>query len=108
MCRSVPQIDATFPLTNTSVRPKAGIFSWRTSAPGAASGFTTASIVSAMIATYQFAVKIETKHKTYDSTPRANCGFAGPFSSVVVADTVGAYVQCLVAMAGCHCRVRGL
>src|SRR5580658_5870447 len=48
MCRSVPQMDATFTLTNTSRGPKAGIFTSRISAPGAASGFTTASIVGGM------------------------------------------------------------
>ena len=53
MCRSVPQMEATFTLTRTSVRPKAGIFTSRTSAPGAASGLTTASIVVAMTATYE-------------------------------------------------------
>src|ERR1017187_1044671 len=53
ICRSVPQIDATFTFTSTSVRPKAGIFTWRISAPAAASGLTTASIVVAMIATYK-------------------------------------------------------
>src|SRR5579863_2472916 len=57
MWRSVPQIDATFTLTSTSVRPKAGIFTSRTSAPGAASGLTTAIIVPAIIATYEFDAK---------------------------------------------------
>src|ERR1700756_3070974 len=52
-------MDATLTLTSTSVRPKPGIFTSRTSAPGAASGLTTASIVAplvapAMIAAYLF------------------------------------------------------
>ena len=59
MCRSVPQMEATLTLTSTSVRPKAGIFTSRMSAPGAASGLTTASIVPAMIATYQLDTKTE-------------------------------------------------
>src|SRR5579872_3406540 len=54
MCRSVPQMEAHLTFTRTSVRPKAGIFTSRTSAPGAASGFTTASMVPAIRATYQF------------------------------------------------------
>src|SRR5579863_3824916 len=64
MCRSVPQMDATFTLTSTSVRPKAGIFTSRTSAPGAACGLTTACIVPAMNATYQDQLKNDsnTKH----------------------------------------------
>src|SRR4030095_7257606 len=45
MCRSVPQIDATLTLTRTSVRPKPGILTSRTSTPGAASGLTTASML---------------------------------------------------------------
>src|SRR5216683_5703026 len=45
MCRSVPQMDATLTLTSTSVRPNPGTFTSRTSAPGAACGLTTASIV---------------------------------------------------------------
>src|SRR4249920_695799 len=52
-------MDATLIFTSTSVRPKPGIFTSRTSAPGAASGLTTASIVAplvapAMTATYLF------------------------------------------------------
>src|SRR5579863_8373876 len=74
MCRSVPQIEATLTLTRTSVRPKLGIFTSRTSAPGAASGFTTASIVPAIIATYKVCCKNSYKHKTADCstapTPR--------------------------------------
>jgi hypothetical protein len=46
-------MDATFTFTSTSLRPKAGIFTSRISAPGAASGFTTASIVVAILAAYQ-------------------------------------------------------
>src|SRR5579864_406944 len=46
MCRSVPQTEATFTLTSTSSGPISGTGIWRTSAPGAASGFTTASMVS--------------------------------------------------------------
>ena len=46
MCRSVPQTDATFTFTRTSSGPIWGTGICRTSAPGAASGFTTASIVS--------------------------------------------------------------
>src|SRR5215831_13804376 len=46
MCRSVPQTEATFTLTRTSSGPISGTGIWRTSAPGAASGFTTASMVS--------------------------------------------------------------
>jgi hypothetical protein len=38
-----------------------GIFTSRTSAPGAASGFTTASIVDAMTATYK-KTRANTKH----------------------------------------------
>src|SRR6476469_3733016 len=45
MWRSVPQMDATFTLTKTSVRPKLGTLTCRISAPGAGSGFTTANIV---------------------------------------------------------------
>src|SRR5208283_5639890 len=66
MCRSVPQMDATFTFTSTSVRPNGGIFTSRTSAPGAASGFTTASIVVAMIATYGLRYENSCKRKTYD------------------------------------------
>jgi hypothetical protein len=46
------------------VRPKAGIFTSRISAPAAASGLTTAIIVVAMNATYK--VEKGIKHKTYD------------------------------------------
>jgi hypothetical protein len=46
MCKSVPQTDATFTFTNTSSGPICGTGICRTSAPGAASGFTTASMVS--------------------------------------------------------------
>src|SRR5438270_9547205 len=53
MCKSVPQMDATFTFTSTSVRPKAGIFTSRISAPASAFGFTTASIVPAIVATYK-------------------------------------------------------
>src|ERR1700687_1866160 len=49
MCRSVPQMEATFTLTRTSVRPKTGILTSRISAPGAASGLTTASMVLGMV-----------------------------------------------------------
>src|SRR5438067_9894968 len=45
MCKSVPQTDATFTFTKTSVGPMVGMATSRMSAPGAASGFTTASIV---------------------------------------------------------------
>src|SRR5713226_5324356 len=45
MCRSVPQMEATWTLTRTSVRPYVGILTSRISAPGAASGLTTASMV---------------------------------------------------------------
>ena len=46
--------------TSTSVRPNAGTFTWRTSAPGAASGLTTASIVVAIIATYEYCIEPRT------------------------------------------------
>src|SRR5215813_8839571 len=46
MWRSVPQTEATFTFTRTSSGPICGTGIWRTSAPGAASGFTTASMVS--------------------------------------------------------------
>src|SRR5690348_16839910 len=52
MCRSVPQTEATFTLTRTSVKPILGIATSRTSAPGFGSGFTTASMVSAIAATH--------------------------------------------------------
>jgi hypothetical protein len=42
----VPQTEATLTLTRTSSGPNVGRGIWRTSAPGAASGFTTASMVS--------------------------------------------------------------
>src|SRR6185437_7972181 len=48
MCKSVPQTEATLTLTNTSVRPILGMATSRTSAPGFGSGFTTASMVSAI------------------------------------------------------------
>src|SRR5579862_3076979 len=48
MCRSVPQTEATLTLTRTSVRPTLGMATSRTSAPGFGSGFTTASMVSAI------------------------------------------------------------
>src|SRR5438105_8205984 len=48
MCKSVPQTDATFTFTKTSVGPNFGMATSRMSAPGAASGFTTASIVLAI------------------------------------------------------------
>src|SRR5690242_5708405 len=48
MCRSVPQTEATFTLTRTSVKPILGMATSRTSAPGFGSGFTTASMVSAI------------------------------------------------------------
>src|SRR5580692_8480184 len=60
MCRSVPQIDATFTRTRTSLRPNAGILTSRISAPGAAFAFTTASIVSDMNLPYEFAFKNKT------------------------------------------------
>src|ERR1700751_757896 len=44
MCRSVPQMEATFTFTRTSVRPKPGILTSRISVPGLGSGFTTASM----------------------------------------------------------------
>src|ERR1700757_1914638 len=69
MCRSVPQMEATFTFTKTSVRPNPGTFTSRTSAPGAASGLTTASMVPAIIGTYQLDAKTAEKHKTYDSRP---------------------------------------
>src|SRR5215831_8569919 len=46
MCRSVPQTEATLTFTSTSSGPICGTGICRTSAPGAASGFTTASMVS--------------------------------------------------------------
>src|SRR6202040_1757576 len=64
MCRSVPQMDATFTLTKTSFRPKAGILTSRISAPGAASGLTTASIVDGIRIPYEF----RRRYKTYDSS----------------------------------------
>src|SRR3979411_1940944 len=48
MWRSVPQMDATLTLTRTSVRPYLGTVTSRISAPGAASGLTTASMVLGM------------------------------------------------------------
>src|SRR4051812_26929320 len=45
MWRSVPQMEATWTFTRTSVGPYLGMGTWRTSAPLFASGFTTASIV---------------------------------------------------------------
>src|SRR6185437_3904690 len=48
MCRSVPQTEATLTFTSTSVRPILGMATSRTSAPGFGSGFTTASMVSAI------------------------------------------------------------
>src|SRR5687767_11694233 len=48
MCRSVPQTDASWTLTRTSVGPKDGTGISRTSAPAWAALFTTASIVSAI------------------------------------------------------------
>src|SRR5271157_1037853 len=48
MCRSVPHMDAILTLTSTSVRPNCGVGTSRISVPGAASAFTTASIVSGM------------------------------------------------------------
>src|SRR4029077_1827135 len=70
MCRSVPQIEATFTFTSTSLRPIAGILTSRISVPGAAAGFTTACIVIAMIATYESGNQTQNgiKHKTYDSS----------------------------------------
>src|SRR5215472_12295094 len=57
-------MEATLTFTRTSVRPNAGILTSRTSAPGAASGLTTASIVPAIIATYDLMPKtpVNTKH----------------------------------------------
>src|SRR6185437_7798028 len=52
MCRSVPQTEATLTLTRTSVKPILGTATSRTSAPGFGSGFTTASMVSAIEATH--------------------------------------------------------
>src|SRR5207302_167845 len=52
MCRSVPQTEATFTLTRTSVSPNVGIFTSRISAPALASGFTTASMVSGIGGTH--------------------------------------------------------
>src|SRR5579862_7326748 len=46
MWRSVPQMDATFTFTSTSVGPIFGIATSRISVPGLGSGFTTASMVS--------------------------------------------------------------
>src|SRR5580704_5757091 len=71
MCKSVPQIEATFTLTSTSLRPTTGIFTSRTSEPGAASGFTTASIVDGMKIPYEFGPK----HKTFNSSTegKASC-----------------------------------
>src|SRR5580692_949024 len=84
MCRSVPQMEATFTLTSTSEGPKAGILTSRISAPGAASGLTTAIIVRSvvvwslvelpMIATYEFGTKTDanTKHLILAPGARAN------------------------------------
>src|ERR1700683_4867740 len=64
MCRSVPQMEAIFTLTSTSLRPKAGTFTSRISAPGAASGLTTASIVDGIGLPYESRLR----RKTYDSS----------------------------------------
>src|SRR5919204_2100528 len=48
MCRSVPQTEATLTLTRTSVGPMLGMGTSLISAPGLGSGFTTASMVSAI------------------------------------------------------------
>src|SRR5215469_11881236 len=76
MWRSVPQIEATLTFTRTSERPKAGILTSRTSAPGAASGLTTASIVPAIIATYDLMPKtrVNTKHTIVALRTRSNLG----------------------------------
>src|SRR5579862_2691136 len=74
MCRSVPQMDATLTFTRTSVRPKPGTFTSLTSAPGAASGLTTASMVSAIHATYKFDAKIATNTKRMILAPGCTAG----------------------------------
>src|SRR5262245_46665648 len=48
MCRSVPQIEATFTLTRTALGPICGLGTSRTSAPALGSGFTIATMVSAI------------------------------------------------------------
>src|SRR5215471_1065463 len=76
MWRSVPQMEATLTFTRTSVRPNAGILTSRTSAPGAASGLTTASIVPAIIATYDLMPKtcLDTKHTIVALRVRTDLG----------------------------------
>src|SRR5215469_7302807 len=117
MWRSVPQIEATLTFTRTSERPKAGILTSRTSAPGAASGLTTASIVPAIIATYDLMPKtrVDTKHTIVALRTRSNwgpvlfscgpgcryhrvpCGLAPPHQAVAgdVAGLVPAGLSCL-------------
>src|SRR6516165_7957955 len=82
-------MDATLTFTRTSLRPKPGTLTSRTSAPGAASGLTTANMVAsfvvpAIVATKQLDAKIHenTKHTilapacaaqgTPDSAPVSN------------------------------------
>src|ERR1700733_4539209 len=59
MCKSVPQMDATLTLTRTSLRPKAGIFTSRTSAPGADAGLTTAIIEEGMSDTLRVPIRTQ-------------------------------------------------
>src|SRR3979411_861878 len=68
MCRSVPQMDATFTLTRTSLPPKAGTLTSRISAPGAAFAFTTASILSDMNLPYEFGFKNKTLNSSIPTT----------------------------------------
>src|ERR1700687_1300369 len=67
-------MDATFTLTSTSFRPNAGILTSRISAPGAASGLTTASMVLGMIG-------IENESKV-DSSTGSGSGFLANFAEL--------------------------
>src|SRR5512133_1558973 len=53
MCKSVPQMDATFTLTSTSVRPIWGMATSRISTPGFACGFITAIMVLDIMPPYE-------------------------------------------------------
>src|ERR1700730_4177423 len=89
MCRSVPQMDATFTLTSTSLRPKPGTLTSQISTPGAASGLTTASMVLGMTG-------VGTRQPKFDSSTGGKCFPGGeirllPYASDVADSGMSAF-----------------
>src|ERR1700689_2800670 len=73
MCRSVPQMEATFTLTRTSLRPKAGILTSRISAPGAAE-MRTGRLLSSL--SFEEVRQYSGHDRDPEEVKRASTGFA--------------------------------